>query len=122
MIPPIEALDKSLIGLTSILQENKAVFEPHRFIIILVLYLNGKMEFTKLQQLLDLTPGNLDHHIKALINAGYVTKEKAFSRRILTIIEITSKGMETVTSYARELKDLLDRVNCSVTLSMVMTG
>ncbi|MFW9997523.1 MAG: transcriptional regulator [Candidatus Odinarchaeota archaeon] len=112
MMLSADELRKSLIEPSfTVSWKDKNVSEPVRFIIMLVLYLNGEMDFTSLQQLLGLTPGNLDHHVKTLIKAGYVTKKKLISYRILTIIMITSKGKETFTSYASGLKDLLDRVN-----------
>ncbi|MFW9995524.1 MAG: transcriptional regulator [Candidatus Odinarchaeota archaeon] len=115
----MDAVKKSLIEAFTVLRKNKAVSEPHRFMIMLVLLLNGEIEFTKLQRLLSLTPGNLDHHIRKLINTGHVTKEKIYSCRLLTIITITSKGMEAFINYSRMLKILLNQANPGASLSMV---
>ncbi|MFW9998066.1 MAG: ArsR/SmtB family transcription factor, partial [Candidatus Odinarchaeota archaeon] len=66
----MDTREKALVTPYPVSLKDKTISEPHRFMIMLVLCLNGEMEFTELQQLLDMTPGNLDHHIKTLIKAG----------------------------------------------------
>jgi DNA-binding transcriptional ArsR family regulator len=50
--------------------------------IMLLLYLHKKVGFTELQKLLQLTPGNLDHHLRKLTQAGYIKTTKTLSWRV----------------------------------------
>jgi DNA-binding MarR family transcriptional regulator len=66
------------------------------------------LAFTRLQRLIDLTPGNLISHIRKLEDAGYVETEKtgngAASR---TSIEITQQGRKALDAYTTALRDLI---------------
>lgn len=81
-----------------------------RLTIMLLLFLHRKVGFTEIQKLLQLTPGNLDHHLRKLKQAGYIKTRKAFSWRPLTIIEITNEGALAFREYAINLKKLLEEV------------
>ena len=70
-----------------ILEKEEIFSAPPRLTIMLLLYLHRKTGFTEMQKLLQLTPGNLDHHIRKLKQFGYVITRKAFSWRPLTIVE-----------------------------------
>ncbi len=53
-----------------------------------------KAFFKELQDVLEITPGNLDSHLRTLERAGFVRIKKAIADRPRTIIIITEKGAE----------------------------
>jgi DNA-binding MarR family transcriptional regulator len=81
-----------------------------RFSIMLLLYFHQKVGFTELQKLLELTPGNLDHHIRKLEGAGFVKTCWMLSWRPLKGIEITKEGAQKFREYAIKLKELLESI------------
>lgn len=93
-----------------ILEKGDIFAAPPRLTIMLLLYLHRKAGFTEVQKLLQLTPGNLDHHIRKLKQAGYVKTRKAFSWRPLTVVEITKEGAQAFRDYAVKLRKLLEAV------------
>lgn len=82
----------------------------HRFTIMLLLYLHKKAGFTELQKLLQLTPGNLDHHIRKLEEVGYVKTRHILDWRPLKVIEISKIGAQAFREYAINLKKLLEQI------------
>ena len=76
---------------------------------MILLYTHKKINFTDLQNLLGLTPGNLGHHLKKLESADYVTIYKAITPfRPITMVKITSLGLDNFKVYIENLKDLLN--------------
>ena len=67
------------------------------------------LSFTRLQDMLDLTPGNLITHLRKLEDADYLSSEKtgngAASR---TTVALTSYGRAALDAYTHALRDLLD--------------
>jgi DNA-binding MarR family transcriptional regulator len=96
---PIEILEKS--GIFSAQQ---------RFTIMLLLYLHKKAGFTEVQKLLQLTPGNLDHHVRRLEEVGYVKTRHVLVWRPLKVIEITRAGATAFREYAINLRQLLEQI------------
>lgn len=88
----------------------KPFSNPKRLALVLLIYLHGKMGFTDLQKLLDLTPGNLDHHLKALREIGIVRTRKRFSWRPMVVVELTPEGIEAFLEYADKLRGFLDQI------------
>lgn len=89
----------------------KEIFSDQpRFTIMFLIYLNKTIGFTELQKLLNLTPGNLDHHIKMLEKAGCIITRKKFSWRPLNIVQITERGTELFSAYIIYLKKILEQV------------
>ncbi len=82
----------------------------HRFTIMFLLYLHRKAGFTELQRLLGVSPGNLDHHLKKLSEAGYVKTSFVIDWRPLKVIEITSLGAKTFREYAAKMRELLRQI------------
>ncbi|MHA1945337.1 MAG: transcriptional regulator [Candidatus Hodarchaeales archaeon] len=98
-----------------ILPEDK-LFSPSIRLTIMILLLNHKkINFTELQKLLNLTPGNLDHHVKKLEKAGYIKVYKKLSplRSPLTLIEVTSTGKLSFESYLKNFRDILNKIKLS---------
>jgi len=66
------------------------------------------LSFTRLQEILELTPGNLITHLRKLEEAGYLVSETSGNGRASrTSIALTSLGREALDSYTRTLRELL---------------
>jgi len=67
------------------------------------------LSFTRLQDLLGLTPGNLITHLRKLEDAGYVTTVKSgkgvTSR---TSVSLSQQGRQALENYTAVLRQLLD--------------
>ena len=67
------------------------------------------LSFTRLQDLIELTPGNLITHLRKLQDAGYVTTERNGSGvTARTSVTLTSAGRGALDHYTRVLRQLLD--------------
>ena len=77
-----------------------------RFTIMLLLYLHKRAGFTEVQKLLQLTPGNLDHHVRKLEEVGYVRTRHVLDWRPLKVIEISKAGSQAFRDYAVNLRKL----------------
>ena len=68
-----------------------------------------ELSFTRLQDILDLTPGNLITHLRRLEDAGYVSTEKTGNGTAgKTTVALTSEGRKALDGYTRALRGLLD--------------
>jgi DNA-binding MarR family transcriptional regulator len=66
------------------------------------------LSFIRLQDILDLTPGNLITHLRKLEDAGYVTTETTGSGRASqTSIGLTDRGRAALATYTNTLRELL---------------
>ena len=66
------------------------------------------LSFTRLQDVLDLTPGNLITHLRKLEDAGYLTSETAGNGRASrTTITLTRQGRAALDTYTETLRDIL---------------
>jgi DNA-binding MarR family transcriptional regulator len=66
------------------------------------------LSFTRLQDLIGLTPGNLIVHLRKLEEAGYLTTEKTRNGPApQTTVTLTSQGRKALGSYTRTLRNLL---------------
>lgn len=92
------------------LRKSDALARQPRFSIMFFLYIHRSVGFTELYKLLELTPGNLDHHLKKLKKMGYISIRKAISWRPLTIVEITKEGAVAFRIYVLTLKKLLKTI------------
>jgi DNA-binding MarR family transcriptional regulator len=69
------------------------------------------LSFTRLQELIDLTPGNLITHIRKLEDAAYIEIDKSGSgASSLTTVALTSRGRQALGDYSTALRKLLDGV------------
>jgi DNA-binding MarR family transcriptional regulator len=69
------------------------------------------LSFTRLQSLLDLTPGNLITHLRKLEDAGYLSSEKTGNGTASrTSIALTRQGRRALARYTTALRGLLDTV------------
>lgn len=66
------------------------------------------LSFTRLQNMIGLTPGNLITHLRKLEDAGYLTTEKTGNGvASRTSVALTARGREALDSYTAALRDLL---------------
>lgn len=67
------------------------------------------LTFTRLQQLIELTPGNLITHLRKLEDAGYVATEKTGNGSTAqTSVTLTHGGRAALDHYTSVLRKLLD--------------
>jgi DNA-binding MarR family transcriptional regulator len=70
------------------------------------------LSFTRLQDILGLTPGNLITHLRKLDDAGYVQTEKTGSgTSALTTVALTHQGRGALDRYTTVLRQLLDQAD-----------
>ena len=67
------------------------------------------MSFTRLQDVIGLTPGNLITHLRKLEDAGYVTTERSGNGNAArTSVALTHDGRAALDRYTATLRQLLD--------------
>lgn len=80
------------------------------------LAVGDSLTFPRLQDLLDLTPGNLVTHLRKLEEGGYVAMQKTSQRKgNSTSVQLTNAGRAALEKYTRALRALLDPVELSPT-------
>ena len=91
---------------------NPVIHAPARLRIVVTLAALGdgdNLSFTRLQELIGLTPGNLITHLRKLEDAGYVTTNKNGSGvTARTSVAITHSGQAALENYTTALRRLLD--------------
>ena len=69
---------------------------------------DASLSFTRLQNMLELTPGNLITHLRKLEEAGYLSTETTGNGRASrTSIGLTPHGRAALATYTDALRDLL---------------
>jgi DNA-binding transcriptional ArsR family regulator len=67
------------------------------------------LSFTRLQEMLGLTPGNLITHLRKLEDANYLASEKTGNGPASrTSVALTHLGRTALTAYTQTLRELLD--------------
>ncbi len=67
------------------------------------------LSFTRLQEVIGLTPGNLITHLRKLEDAGYVTTERSGNGNVArTSVALTHDGRAAFDRYTATLRQLLD--------------
>jgi len=92
------------------LAKNHILGNPIRLGIMLYLLPREKVLFRDLLEVLEVTPGNLDSHLKALEKAGYVKVYKVIADRPRTAVRITEEGANETGNYLQKLKSILDGI------------
>ena len=70
------------------------------------------LSFTRLQEMLDLTPGNLITHLRKLQDADYLNSETTGNGRASrTSIALTPQGRAALDTYTDALRDLLGELS-----------
>jgi DNA-binding MarR family transcriptional regulator len=87
------------------------IHAPSRLRIMAALAVLGEgdsLSFSRLQHMLDLTPGNLITHLRKLDEAGYVTSAKTRGRDgVRTAVHLTHAGRAAFERYSAALRRLL---------------
>ena len=66
------------------------------------------LSFTRLQDMIGLTPGNLITHLRKLEEAGYLSSDKSGNGTASrTTVALTRDGRAALDSYTKALRDLL---------------
>jgi len=66
------------------------------------------LSFTRLQDMIGLTPGNLIIHLRKLEQAGYLSSDKTGNGSASrTTVALTSHGRKALDAYTQALRDLL---------------
>jgi DNA-binding MarR family transcriptional regulator len=83
-----------------------------RIVVTLATLRDGdNLSFTRLQELIGLTPGNLITHLRKLEDAGYVRTEKSGAGvTARTSVSLTRDGRVALDRYTANLRDLLSSV------------
>ena len=67
-----------------------------------------RISFPRLQELLDMTAGNLSTHLRKLEDAGYVEVDKTFQGRSpATYLSLSAAGRRAFEDYTAQLRSLL---------------
>ena len=67
------------------------------------------LSFTRLQDMIGLTPGNLITHLRKLEEADYISSKKASNGTVtITKVALTGHGRAALGAYSKALRDLLD--------------
>lgn len=67
-----------------------------------------RMSFPRLQELLEMTAGNLSTHLRKLEDAAYVTVDKTHQGRTpVTYLELSKKGRRAFEDYTDTLRSVL---------------
>jgi DNA-binding MarR family transcriptional regulator len=67
------------------------------------------LSFTRLQELLGLTPGNLVTHLRKLEESGYISTAKSGSGvTARTSVSLSQQGRKALDTYMATLRELLD--------------
>ncbi|WP_456472775.1 transcriptional regulator [Methanocaldococcus sp.] len=81
-----------------------------RIKILALLYGLEFCEFKYLMEKLNLTPGNLEHHLKILEREGFIeVKKTIFKGKVRTIIKITEKGREEFKKFLENVLNLMSK-------------
>ena len=66
------------------------------------------LSFTRLQDMIELTPGNLIIHLRRLEEADYISSEKTKNGTVsLTTVALTDHGRKALGAYTQALRNLL---------------
>lgn len=83
--------------------------QPARTQIVAYLAGRGEATFSDLKRVLALTDGNLDAHLRKLLDAEYVTpRTDESSSRLQTLYALSPSGREALRTYFEQLKALLE--------------
>jgi DNA-binding MarR family transcriptional regulator len=67
------------------------------------------LSFTRLQDLIGLTPGNLLIHLRKLEEADYISSKRTSNGSVsITTVALTGGGRAALDAYTRALRNLLD--------------
>jgi DNA-binding MarR family transcriptional regulator len=90
------------------LQLDRVIHEKGRLAIMSALAAAPELSFTELRDLLDMTDGNLNTHIRTLQQEGFVAVAKSYqNNRPLTSCSLTSAGRKAFANYISLLEQIV---------------
>ena len=88
---------------------DRVIHEPARFLIMAYLYVVDSADFLFLMNQTGLTRGNLSSHLSKLETVGYVEVQKEFVNKMpRTILSLTEAGRAAFNEYRQQMKQVLD--------------
>lgn len=95
----------------SIVNINRLIHEPSRFMIMAYLYVVESADFLFLVRQTGMTWGNLSAHLRKLEDAGYVVIGKEFlGKKPHTILRLTDNGRCALEEYQKNMRQVLDEL------------
>ena len=89
-------------------QLNKTFDSRIRLGIMSTLFINARINFNELKELIQVTDGNLASHLKTLEDAGYIKVEKGFiGRKTNTTYAITKAGEKAFKTHMDALEKMI---------------
>jgi DNA-binding HxlR family transcriptional regulator len=89
-------------------QLNKTFDSRIRLGIMSTLFVNARINFNELKELIQVTDGNLASHLKTLEDAGYIKVEKGFiGRKTNTTYAITKAGEKAFKAHMDALEKMI---------------
>lgn len=90
------------------LQLDRVIHEKGRLAIMSALAASTELSFTELRELLQMTDGNVNAHIRTLQEAGYLGVTKSFrAGRPLTTCTLTQAGRDAFAAYLGLLEQIV---------------
>ena len=87
------------------------IHDPQRLRIVATLAAlpdGDTLSFTRLQDMIGLTPGNLIIHLRKLEEADYISSKKTSNGTVsITTVALTGHGRQALGAYTQALRDLL---------------
>ena len=108
----ILSADRDLLEvLTGFMNEDRDTLVPARLSILVYLYFMGSAQFSRLQEKLELTSGNLASHLKKLESLGLIKTTRGFIEvKPVRFIEITPDGVEKVRGQVLRMRELVSKI------------
>jgi DNA-binding MarR family transcriptional regulator len=104
--------DRDLLKvLAGFMNEDRETLVPARLSILIYLYFIGSAQFSKIQEKLEMTSGNLASHLKKLESMGLIKTTRGFiDVKPVRFIEITPEGVEKVRTQVLRMRELVSKV------------
>jgi DNA-binding HxlR family transcriptional regulator len=91
-----------------ILELPSKLFDPHRFLIMKILYTQAPVGFSELKHDLNISDGNLANHLRVLENSGYVIPNKDYKdKKPWTTYALTPEGEKIFLLFKERLSKVL---------------
>lgn len=95
--------------LKQVVDIDRIIHEPARFLIMAYLYVVDSADFLFLMNQTGLTRGNLSSHLSKLETAGYVDIQKEFVKKMpRTILSLSEDGRKAFNEYRQQMKQVLE--------------
>ena len=98
----------SILGDPMILEEllrDPVIVNPVRLAILLYLFHRNWVLVSELVKVLEVTPGNLDSHLRTLKKEELVEMKRVFRERPRVMVRITDKGVERTRNLLKLLRE-----------------